>query len=236
MSYQDELNKFFKKRAEMFKKEGVNISMDKKMDFTYAHIECKFESLPKDAKWIEVDDDHHWDSRYESENGEGEYDFKGRINLYYADFNHDFSSMDKHDREKYLAYLYGTKKISYEDEVYEELGDWSSEYDDHNFLNTKIYYQFAYGNFTIEGKEFNDFLIISPELEYSAPWNGRYAEENYEGIKIYHPNEKKFVPVILSGHDCVSECAALEVILNDNIHLPWVEMDRIRDYISKTLS
>ena len=52
------------------------------MDFTYAHIECNFESLPKDAKWIEVDDDHYWNSRYESESGIGEYDFKGKVNLY----------------------------------------------------------------------------------------------------------------------------------------------------------
>ena len=81
MSYQEELKKFFKQRAESFKKEGINLQMDKKMDFTYAHIECNFESLPKDAKWIEVDDDHYWNSRYESESGIGEYDFKGKINM-----------------------------------------------------------------------------------------------------------------------------------------------------------
>ena len=80
MSYQDELKKFFNQRAESFKKEDISLYMDRKMDFTYAHIECNFESLPKDAKWIEVDDDHYWNSRYESESGIGEYDFKGKIN------------------------------------------------------------------------------------------------------------------------------------------------------------
>lgn len=227
MSYQDELNKFFKQRAKSFKDEGLNLDMDKKMDFKYAHIECTFESLPKDAKWIEEDDDHYWNSRYESKNGIPEYDFKGKVNLYYADFNFDSSKMDKDDRKKYLEYLY--------DEAGEDghLGDWSGEYDDNEFLNTGIYYQFAYGRYTINTKEYNSFLILSHELEYSAPWNGRYSEENYEGFKIYHPKENKFVPVILTGGDHVAETAALEVILDNNKPLPWIEIDKIKDYVSR---
>ena len=138
MSYQDELNKFFKQRAGSFKQEGINLHIDKKMDFTYAHIECTFESLPKDAKWIEVDDDHYWDSRYESESGIGEYDFRGNVNLYYADFNFDFSIMDKDDRKKYLEYLNDEAGID------GNLGDWSGEYDDNAFLNNGIHYQFFF--------------------------------------------------------------------------------------------
>ena len=227
MSYQDELNKFFKQRAGSFKQEGINLHIDKKMDFTYAHIECTFESLPKDAKWIEVDDGHYWDSRYESESGIGEYDFRGNVNLYYADFNFDFSTMDKDDRKKYLEYLNDETGID------GNLGDWSGEYDDNAFLNNGIHYQFAYGNYSINNKEYNDYLILSPELEYGEPWNGRHSEENYEGYKIYHPEENKFVPVILAGGDHVAECAALDVVLNNDKPLPWIEIDKVKDYISR---
>ena len=33
MSYQDHLEHFFKQRAESFKNEGIDLHMDKKMDF-----------------------------------------------------------------------------------------------------------------------------------------------------------------------------------------------------------
>lgn len=229
MSYKDELNKFFKQRAESFKKEGINLQMDKKMDFTYAHIECNFESLPKDAKWIEVDDDHYWNSRYESESGIGEYDFKGKVNLYFNDFKANFSHFKKDDRDKYLRYLYGSE------EDYEELEGWSSEFDDNYIKNySPVYYQFAYGEFKIEDKSFNDYLILKPEIEYDEPWNGRTNEINYEGFEIFHPTENKFVPVILSANGMfVSECAALDVVFNNNDSLPWIEIERIKHYVSK---
>lgn len=232
MTYQDELNKFFKQRAESFKNEGIDLHMDKKMDFTYAHIECTFESLPKDAKWVEVDDDHHWDSRYESESGIGEYDFKGKINLYFIDFKSDFSHFGKENREKYLKYLYGTE------EDYEGLAEWSSDFDDQNVINYfPVHYQFAYGEFTIGDNSFNDYLILKPEIEYNEPWNGRYSEENYEGIEIFHPTENKFVPVILSANDMfVSETAALDVVFNNNESLPWLEIDKVKDYVSKVIN
>ncbi len=226
MSYQEELKKFFKQRAESFKNEGIDLHMDRKMDFTYAHIECTFESLPKDAKWIEDNDDFYWDHRYESESGIGEYNFRGSITLYYADFNFDFSIMDKDDREKYLRYLYGTE------EDYDELAEWSSEFDDNAFLSSGIHYQFAYGYYSINNKKYNDFLILSPELEYCEPWNGRYNEENYKGYKIYHPEENKFVPVILRGSEHIAECAALDVVLNNFKPLRWIKIDKVKDYIS----
>ena len=53
MSYQEELNKFFKLRAESFKKEGITIDKDKKIGYLYQFIQCFFNSLPKDAKWVE---------------------------------------------------------------------------------------------------------------------------------------------------------------------------------------
>ena len=66
MSYQDYLEHFFKQRAASFIKEGINLSMDKKLDFTYAKLNCSFESLPKDAVWIEDYDESYNNSRYES--------------------------------------------------------------------------------------------------------------------------------------------------------------------------
>jgi|TARA_B100000902_G_C27256755_1_gene888299 hypothetical protein len=229
MSYQDELKKFFNQRAESFKKEDISLYMDRKMDFTYAHIECNFESLPKDAKWIEVDDDHYWNSRYESESGIGEYDFKGKVNLYFVDFKSDFSHFDKEDREKYLRYLYGTE------EDYDELADWSSDADDNYIRNYfPVHYQFAYGEFSIGDDSFNDYLILKSEIEYDEPWNGRTNEINYEGVEIFHPTENKFVPVILSTNGMfVSECAALDVVFKNNDSLPWIEIERIKDYVSR---
>ena len=38
MSYQDELNKFFKLRAESFKQEEITIDKDKKIGYLYQYI------------------------------------------------------------------------------------------------------------------------------------------------------------------------------------------------------
>ena len=238
MSYQEELDKFFKQRAESFKKEGIDLNMDKKMDFTYAHIECNFESLPKDAKWIEDYDDHYLNSRYESESGIGEYNFKGKVNLYFSDFKFDFSHIEEDDRIRYLTFLYGSEKTGYKDENFDELSDWSSEFDMDYIFNYygPIPYQFAYGDFTVDDKSYNDYLILKPNFKFEEPWNGRYSEQNYKGFEIFHPKKNKFIPVILSAYSHIAECAAFEVVLNDNIPIPYVEIDKVKDYVSKLIN
>ena len=52
----------------------------------------------------------------------------------------------------------------------------------------------------------------------------------------YHPEKNKFIPVILSAYSHIAECAAFEVVFNDNIPIPYVEVQRIKDYISKIKS
>ena len=227
MKYQEELKKFFKQRAESFKNEGINLHMDRKIDFTYAKLNCSFESLPKDAVWIEDYDESYYNSRYESISEIGEYDFRGEINLYFMNFKFDFSHIDTDERKKYLRYLYGTEEES------GDLSDWAMLFDMDNIYNhSSIPHQFSYGNFKIDGKEFDDYLILEPEFEYIEPWNGKTGDEDFKDFKIYHPTENKFVPVSLYASNEVGQCAALEVVLNDNISIPWMEIDKVKDYIS----
>ena len=66
MSYKEELDKFFKKKAESFKQGQITIDKDKKIGYLYQYIKCFFNSLPKDAKWVEKWNGDINESGYES--------------------------------------------------------------------------------------------------------------------------------------------------------------------------
>jgi hypothetical protein len=45
------------------------------------------------------------------------------------------------------------------------------------------------------------------------------------------------VPVILSANGMfVSECAALDVVFNNNKSLPWLEIDKVKDFVAKLIN
>ena len=116
MSYQEELDKFFKQRAESFKKGGITIDKDKKIGYLYQFIQCFFNSLPKDAKWVEKWKGDINESGYESKSKTSEYNFSGIITLHFVQFNYDYSYIPEEEMKKFIEYSYQGDDI--DDEVY----------------------------------------------------------------------------------------------------------------------
>ena len=199
MSYQDELNKFFKQRAESFKQEGITIDKDKKIGYLYQYIQCFFNSLPKDAKWVEKWKGDINESGYESKSKTSEYNFSGIITLHFVQFNYDYSYIPEEEMKKFIEYSYQGDDI--DDEEYY---DWEENFTDRYLRHHACTpYQFATGTFKIDDMDFSDFLILNPDFYsedqqdnvYQEPFDGYRAEANYKGYKIFHPIIKKFVPV-----------------------------------------
>ena len=219
MSYHKKLDHFFKQRAESFNLNGINIDMNSKQSYVHSNIECEFKSLPKDAKWVDNSNLDYNDSSYVSSSNESEYDFHGKIELHFINFNYDYSYIPEVEIEKFKEYMNGN----------EDLGDWDIDFHDHWVMNNSTTpYQFSKGKYSIDGKEFEDYLILNHDFYsedygdnvFEVPFNGVNSMVNYKGYQIFHPSENKFVPVslICTGsylHDQLN----LDIVFNDKKQL-----------------
>ena len=111
----------------------------------------------------------------------------------------------------------------------EDLGDWDLDFHDNWVMNhSTTPYQFSKGKYSIDGKEFEDYLILNRDFYsedygdnvFEEPFNGVNSMVNYKGYQIFHPSENKFVPVslICTGsylHDQLN----LDIVFNDKKQL-----------------
>jgi len=247
MSYHKKLDHFFKQRAESFNLNGINIDMNSKQSYIHSNIVCEFKSLPKDAKWVDNSNLDYNDSSYVSFSNESEYDFHGIIELHFINFNYDYSYIPEVEIEKFREYMSGN----------EDLSDWDIDFHDDWVMNhSTTPYQFSKGNYSIDGKEFKDYLILNRDFYsedygdnvFEEPFNGVNSMVNYKGYQIFHPTENKFVPVslICTGsylHDQLN----LDIVFSDKKQLKELAeifdgssefryASDVADYVSKVIN
>ena len=172
MSYHKKLDQFFKQRAESFNLKGIEVDMNSKQSYVHSNIECEFKSLPKDAVWVDNSNLDYNDSSYVSSSKESEYDFHGKIMLHFINFNYDYSYIPEEEIKKFREYMNGN----------EDHGDWDIDFHDQWVMNhSTTPYQFSKGKYSIDGKEFEDYLILNHDF-YSEDYGDNVFEEPFNGV------------------------------------------------------